>query len=282
MKNCLAALLLLLSLHAASHAAPAIDPLEKERLDQSGTVITILFDDSGSMSGEKLRQAKTAFREWLTTVPDNHRIGLVALNAGGLVDWSRGNKEQVAAAVDRIDAGGGTPLADVIQSMSQKIRQRQKQLPFERHVLIVFTDGEDSTPRGADGVQTELSKASRSLIETVGIGFHGAGDYMAETATRYFDANNTDELRRGLAKVDAEIGDTKDIVISDEVLADMKTVDAAAARPPETRHASQQSPAAGSTTTHRSSGTNPAFLLVVIALAVFFVVPAVMKIFGSK
>jgi len=224
MKPILSALLLLIAVPAVASADEAANRLEAERLDQSGTVITIIFDDSGSMRGEKIEQAKTAFREWLGTVPGDYRIGLVALNGGTLSESRRGNKSEVADAVAKIRANGGTPLADTIAGVMKNIRQRQKQLPFERHVLVVFTDGEDSTNRGAAGVREELRKASQNLVETVGIGFHGQGDYMSGVATRYFDAGNTEELRRGLEKVDAEIGDTTDIVISDDILRDMKTI----------------------------------------------------------
>jgi len=222
MKPIFSALLLLMAVPVCASADDAAKRLEEERLDQSGTVITIIFDDSGSMQGEKIEQAKTAFREWLGTVPGDYRIGLIALNRGTLSESRRGNKREVADAVAKIRANGGTPLADTIAGVMKNIRQRQR--PFERHVLVVFTDGEDSTNRGAAGVREELRNASRNLVETVGIGFHGQGDYMSGVATRYFDAGNTEELRRGLEKVDAEIGDTTDIVISDDILRDMKTI----------------------------------------------------------
>ena len=224
MKPIFSALLLLMAVPVCASADDAAKRLEEERLDQSGTVITIIFDDSGSMQGEKIEQAKTAFREWLGTVPGDYRIGLIALNRGTLSEYRRGNKSEVADAVAKIRANGGTPLADTIAGVMKNIRQRKQQLPFERHVLVVFTDGEDSTNRGAAGVREELRNASRNLVETVGIGFHGHGDYMSGVATRYFDAGNTEELRRGLEKVDAEIGDTTDIVISDDILRDMKTI----------------------------------------------------------
>ena len=78
----IAGIALLLVAHASADLS---DRLEAERLEQSGTVISIVFDDSGSMEGSKIAQAKTAFRQWIATVPASHRLGLVALNAGPLV-----------------------------------------------------------------------------------------------------------------------------------------------------------------------------------------------------
>ncbi len=247
------------------------DALEAERLEQSGTVITILFDDSGSMRGDKLDQAKRAFRDWLTTVPDNHRIGLIGLNAGQLVDWQRNNKSEVADAVARIPATGGTPLANTIELARRTIAERKADRPFERHVLLVFTDGEDSTSRGAKGVEEEVSAATSSGIEAVGIGFHGQGDYLKRSSTRYFDAANTDELRAGLATVDSEIGDTSDIVISPEIAEAMKTVsttDIAPADPEPTSARSNES-------TTESEG--PSFTWIIFAVIVYGIIRFVLR-----
>ncbi len=254
-----------------SNPSAAVDALEAERLEQSGTVITILFDDSGSMRGDKLDQAKRAFRDWLTTVPDNHRLGLVALNAGQLVDWQRGNKSEVADAVARVQATGGTPLANTIESARRTIATRKAERPFERHVLVVFTDGEDSTSRGAGGVQEEMAAASGASIETVGIGFHGQGDYLERSATRYFDAANTEELRAGLAKVDSEIGDTSDIVISPEIAEAMKTVSTADLAP------TAATPTTAEDVDSSPSESGPSFTWIIVAVVVYGIIRFVLR-----
>ncbi len=248
----------------------APDALETERLEQSGTVITILFDDSGSMRGDKLDQAKRAFRDWLTTVPENHRIGLIALNAGQLVDWQRDNKSEVADAVAKIQATGGTPLANTIELARRTIDKRKADRPFERHVLLVFTDGEDSTSRGPDGVQEEVLAATSTGIEAVGIGFHGQGDYLKKSSTRYFDAANTAELRAGLAKVDSEIGDTSDIVISPEIAEAMKTVSTTDLTP------HQPSPTTTDTDTS-DTRRGPSFTWIIFAVLIYGVIRFVLR-----
>jgi len=225
MKYCV--LLFLILGAGLSHAQPTNDlsaSLREEQLDQSGTAITIIFDDSGSMAGEKLTQAKAAFLKWIAGVPEDYRLGLWALNAGKLVPMQRGNKEEIAREVAAIGINGGTPLADAIAEANKTIAERQQAFPYERQVLLIFTDGEDSTVRGNAGVVEEIQNSTRRNIEAVGIGFHGEGDYMSGAATRYFNAGNEDELLRGLAKVDSEIGDTSDIVIEPDVAESMKVV----------------------------------------------------------
>ncbi len=223
MKSILSLLFFAAVLLSAAAQDDGMRLLEEERLDQSGTVITILFDDSGSMYGPKLQQAKEAFRAWLPTVPDEYRIGLVALNAGQLVEWRRGNKDEVAAAVANLQASGGTPLAETVSRTTQLLRDRQAELPFERHVMLVFTDGQDDT-YPPEEVRRRIGDAAANRIETVGIGFHGEGDYLREASTRYFDAADSGELLAGLQKVDVEIGDTSDVRIEPEIGELMKTI----------------------------------------------------------
>ncbi|MEM1441282.1 MAG: hypothetical protein AAGF67_03000, partial [Verrucomicrobiota bacterium] len=62
-------------------------------------------------------------------------------------------------------------------------------------------------------------KLRSSIVEVVGIGFKGEGDYLAEATTQYFNANDEAELVAGLSQVDAEVGDANDLEISDRDLA---------------------------------------------------------------
>jgi hypothetical protein len=242
--------------------ATATDRLEAERLEQSGTVITIIFDDSGSMAGSKIAQAKTAFRQWITSVPANYRLGLVALNAGSLVPLGRDNRPALLQAVDRISPSSGTPLARTIRSAIAEIDRRRGVVgPYERHIMLVFTDGQDSTSEGVAGVQRELARASSAGVETVGIGYHGEGAYMRTAATRYYDANDLNELQRSLAKVDAEIGDTSDIVIDARTRATMQQV-AALSVPTSTTTAPDSKPGA-SKPRHRSSFRFSVFFVII-------------------
>lgn len=199
-------------------SADLAERLEAERLEQSGTVISILFDDSGSMEGAKLAQAKAAFTQWIATVPATHRLGLTALNAGELVPVGRDNRPALLAAVSRLKATRGTPLAVNIRSALAKIELRRRDVgPYERHILLVFTDGQDTSGEGPTGVQRELARASAASVETIGIGYHGEGAYMRSAATHFYEARNASELSKSLGKVDAEIGDTSDVVIDEPI-----------------------------------------------------------------
>ena len=157
-----------------------LNELDEEQLEQSGTAITIIFDDSGSMrNNNKIGQAKRAFLEWLSTVPENYRLSLIALNRGLLAPLGPNNRELLMAKVEALQAGGGTPLIRTLSKALSNIKERRKQVgPYERHVVIVFTDGQESSKSGNEGVQKQILNLRNNQVEVAGIGFHGQGDYM--------------------------------------------------------------------------------------------------------
>jgi Mg-chelatase subunit ChlD len=214
------------ALFAANVIAQQPDPLTLEREQQTGTAITILFDNSGSMKGEKIQQAKSAFRSWLQSVPADYKFSLITFEGKGKLDVPLGERTRdlVAQKVAQLEAYTGTPICGALQIAQAQIATRRREVtPYERHVVLIFTDGKETTdPRGEAGVQQEISTLRRQTVEVVGVGFHGEGDYMNGVATRFALANNEQELKRGLAKVDAEVGTADDLVVTPEDLAALK------------------------------------------------------------
>jgi Mg-chelatase subunit ChlD len=195
----------------------AQDALETEKLSQSGLAITIVFDDSGSMSeNNKMEQAKAAFTQWLSGVPPETKLGLVALNKGVLVPLGMNTREQVKNAVAAMSPGGGTPLGNTIIGVGNLIMERRANVtPYERQIVVVFTDGQDQT--SAEHVQNALNGLRKATIESVGIGFHGQGDYMRNGATQYYNATDGASLVAALKEVGSEIDQQSDVVMSPEI-----------------------------------------------------------------
>jgi Mg-chelatase subunit ChlD len=213
-----------------------VDPLIRERDEQTGTAITILFDNSGSMNDEnKITQAKSAFRTWLRTVPADYKFSLITFEDQGRLVVPLGEKTRdiVAERVSKLEARTSTPICGALKIASAQIDKRRREVtPYERHVVLVFTDGqENQDPRGIDGVRVEIKALRAKNVEVVGIGFHGEGDYMDGVATRFALAGDERELSRGLAKVDAETGGADDVVVSEEDLAALRKFRAPAAQP---------------------------------------------------
>jgi Mg-chelatase subunit ChlD len=267
---------------AAQRADRSVEKLDAERLEQSGTAITIIFDDSGSMGGRKLTSAKEAFRGWIRSAPADYRFRLVTLNGGQLVAFGRNNKAALLSAVDKIEATGGTPLVrNISEAIATVDRRRQEVGPYERQIILVFTDGQESSSAGSSGVRQQLEQARARHIETVGIGFAGDGDYMASTVTRYSNANDGEQLKRSLAKVDAEIGDTLDVVIDPEVLTLMKTAVPEPATPVAVAASAVDEPARGVAAAKPVSSPFIRFgngTLLIVLFGLFFLGRAALKI----
>ena len=203
-----------------------MDALDEERDAQAGVAVSIVFDDSGSMNDDrKLVMAKQAFHAWLEHAPDNDRFGLTALNAGPLVSLQRHDKDQVLTAVDRLRARGGTPLADTIAAVGREIHARRAAgAPYERQVMVILTDGEDTSDRGIKGVQQEIRRLRADGVEVIAFGYQGEGDYMRGSATHFFSPENGEDIAKGLSVIGSEIGDTSDVVVDAPTRAGMTRV----------------------------------------------------------
>lgn len=265
-------------LPAQENAAKA---LAQERAEQTGTAITILFDNSGSMQQEnKLQQAKSAFRAWLEKIPADTKLSLITFEGHGRlnVPMGAGNRELIAQKVAQLEARTSTPICGALEIARGQIEQRRREVtPYERHVVLVFTDGQETEDRrGIEGVREEITALRAQSVEVVGIGFHGQGDYMSDVATRFTLANDEAELKQGLAKVDAEIGGADDLVVTPEDLAALKKFQPAAPAPiltTPTESAPAEPPPA---TVAKAHGLNANWIIVAVIVIV------ILRILGRK
>ena len=263
--------------------------LQEEQDAQAGVSVSIVFDDSGSMNDhQKLSMAKQAFRAWIEHAPNSYRFGLVAINAGELVPLQRNDRAQILAAVDHLTAAGGTPLARTIAGAGAAIRQRRAAgAVYERQVVVILTDGEDTTRRGIQGVQEEIRNLRANGVEVIAFGYQGEGDYMRGSATHFYSPENEQDIRRGLNAIGSEIGDTSDVVVDDATRTAMQTVAAelptptplAAATPaaarsapfsPDRTPAPAASPTPAVTRVHRKSSHSGLIARAVIVCALIF------------
>ena len=161
--------------------------------------LSLVVDVSGSMSGQKLEQAKAALRQALNTLGPDDRFRLVAFSSGvrNFRDgWTPATPDQIRAArefVDRLIADGGTNIAGALDAVLDTA------VPESRLPIVIFiTDGVPSVgEQEPDRIAAAASaRIGRARIFTVGLGpdvntylldrlakeGHGASEYVAPDA----------------------------------------------------------------------------------------------------
>lgn len=152
-------------------AAPGASIESKE---VQGKAIVFVLDTSGSMTGEKIVQAKAALRYCIERLGSDDRFDVLRfssdverLSASGLIAASEANKRRAVEFVDGFDAAGGTAIDEALQVAVTTVSG-------ESGALVLFvTDGRPTV--GEVNVGEILKGAERknsghARIFTMGVG----------------------------------------------------------------------------------------------------------------
>ena len=168
-------------------------PKPGAELEQTAKDILLVIDRSGSMEGEKIRQAKSAARYVLSHLSPDDRFHITTFSSG--VDEYSGSLSPASAAedamqwVDRISAGGST---DINRALQSAVSAAQKDRPS---YLLFLTDGLPTVGvRDSSRILAGFSESAGSNIRMFpfGVGFdvdtllldslsqqhHGASTYI--------------------------------------------------------------------------------------------------------
>lgn len=169
--------------------------------------VTVVLDVSGSMSGEKIAQAKAALRGLLGTLSREDRFRLVAFSNAIRVldtDWSPATAPRLAEAqrwVDALVADGGTNIGGALDE-AFRVRSPDDRLP----VVIFLTDGlpsvgEQSPEKLADRAE---ARAGRARVFAFGVG-HDVNTHLLDRlgeagrgSTQYVEPGENVERALGL------------------------------------------------------------------------------------
>lgn len=177
-----------------------------------------IFDGSGSMSdmpggnckGDqdfqyKIEGARWAIQEFMKKVPEDINIGLYVFDSHfgqrEVIPLGTGNHQKFLAAINQVEAGGMTPLAQAIRyGTDQLVEQYKKQLGYGEYRLIVVTDGI------ADSIPEAVLYAAKYGIPIYSIGLCIGYDHpLREYAFSYQAADSFVDLARGLEETLAEL-----------------------------------------------------------------------------
>ncbi len=106
--------------------------------------VVLVLDHSGSMSGDKIRQARSAVTFVLNHLNSEDRFNVVAYSDGvralfdGMTTANEENIKRAVGDIDRIDAGGGTAIHAALQAAMKQWADDETKRP--RYVLFL-TDG---------------------------------------------------------------------------------------------------------------------------------------------
>lgn len=175
----------------------------------------VVLDGSGSMDDvdcsagqRKIDAARAALTSFAESVPSDANLGLAVFENQGLrerLPLGVGNREAFAQAVERVQAGAGTPLRSAIElAYGRLLAQGRRQLGYGEYHLVVVTDG--MANEGEDPTDEVNRMLAESPVVLHTIGFCIGEDHVLNQPGRayYRAADDPASLRRGLDEVLAE------------------------------------------------------------------------------
>ena len=152
--------------------------------------MVIVLDRSGSMQGQKLRDARRAVLKLLSNLSAKDRFAMVTYSDGvqiasKLVNVTQDSRVHLVAAVNSVRAGGGTNLGAGLQAGINMLRTPFRSNKAARVILI--SDG--LANRGLTGVKSLTGIASAAVegefaVSTVGVGIDFNEQLMTAIADR--------------------------------------------------------------------------------------------------
>ena len=175
------------------------DPVRGEA-DRAPVSFALAIDRSGSMSGDKIEDAKRAASSLVRSLRPEDEIAVVAYadSPSVLVPRTRvgDTREAVLAIIGSLQAGGGTAIGQALELAQSLVRTAD-----ERRVrrVVLVSDGQDTSGASLGEIVSVATQAAGAgvSVSTIGIGT----DYTEELMTRLADVShgNYHYLRDGSA-----------------------------------------------------------------------------------
>jgi Ca-activated chloride channel homolog len=128
--------------------------------------ILFVFDRSGSMKGEPLKQAKQGAQEFLRLLDDRDRVSILMFNHDvpgrvAALEQVGPQRQALTKQIENTFADGGTALYDAIAAAHQKLRRQALEDPRRIFALVVLSDGVDESSRTKlEDLQRQITPSS--------------------------------------------------------------------------------------------------------------------------
>lgn len=141
----------------------------------------VLLDVSLSMQS-KIRTAQRALDRFFSMIDHDDEIFLMtfALRASLIADFTPHRKELTAALLSGVNLSGGTSLYDSLYQALQKVKEGR----YQKKVVLVVTDGEDTTSVTRFDKALQDIRESEMLVYSVGIKGAPVFDMEADSLAR--------------------------------------------------------------------------------------------------
>lgn len=133
--------------------------------------VTVVLDVSGSMSGEKIRQAREALLDLLDSLGSQDRFRLIAFSNAVRpfdLDWREARPQALARArewVGRLEADGGTNISGALEE-ALRLPGSQDRLP----VTVFLTDGLPTVGETSVDAITRMVETKRGRVRVFSFG----------------------------------------------------------------------------------------------------------------
>lgn len=167
--------------------------------------LIIVVDESGSMSGSRMTNTKTAAKEIISQMKDNDRCAVVGFTYSANVKQDlTSDKELLNSAVDRLYASGGTAIYTGIDKAlsifnEQSDENRQK-------YIILLSDGEDEyTSRSLQSATTAGNSDVRIFSMKIGSGTLQMQNIAINSNGIYKNAPTSDDIVKIMSYFASEV-----------------------------------------------------------------------------
>ena len=134
--------------------------------DDSPVSVGVIFDVSGSMSGDKVRRARDALSKFIQTSHDSDEYFLIAFNSRAqlLLDKTR-DGDSILNKLTFVETKSQTALYDACYLGVEKVQRGQHQ----KRALLLISDGQDNNSRYTFKELQKLLKESDVTLYAIGI-----------------------------------------------------------------------------------------------------------------
>lgn len=170
--------------------------------------VVVILDNSGSMNermsgGRRIDVAKQAMLTVLDQTPAEAEVGVLLLNSVGqgrwLVPLGPVNPQAIRGQVDRLSAGGGTPLGESMKIATDSLLALREKNRYGTYKLLVVSDGEASDPQLVETYLPQI-QARGVLVDVIGVSM-AQQHSLATKANTYRNANDAASLATAISEV---------------------------------------------------------------------------------